>query len=176
MVTTLQSQNQGFPQISSPLVSTSGTVTQAWYKFFIALWIRSGGSQGQPGPYIPSDVIITGGTIDGTVIGSSVPAAGHFTTIAASSTISASNFSGSSSGVNTGNVTLAGENYVTIAGQVVTAHSVDLSSQVTGRLTTSNLPSSGLSTTIVTAALTGIGTQGSMTFTNGILTASTPAT
>jgi hypothetical protein len=34
----------------------------------------------------------------------------------------------------------------------------------------------GLSVTIVTAALTGLGSQGSMTFTNGILTAQTPAT
>jgi hypothetical protein len=34
----------------------------------------------------------------------------------------------------------------------------------------------GLSVTITTAALTGLGSQGSMTFTNGILTAQTPAT
>lgn len=47
---------------------------------------------------------------------------------------------------------------------------------VSGRITTSQLPSSGLSVTIVTAALTTGGTQGSMTFTNGILTAQTPAT
>lgn len=37
-----------------------------------------------------------------------------------------------------------------------------------------NLP--GLSVTIVTAKLTALGANGSMTFTNGILTASTPAT
>lgn len=34
----------------------------------------------------------------------------------------------------------------------------------------------GLSVTITTAALTGLGAQGSMTFTNGVLTAQTPAT
>lgn len=34
----------------------------------------------------------------------------------------------------------------------------------------------GISATITTAALTGLGTQGSQTFTNGILTAQTPAT
>jgi hypothetical protein len=34
----------------------------------------------------------------------------------------------------------------------------------------------GITATITTAALTGLGTQGSMTFTNGILTAQTPAT
>lgn len=35
---------------------------------------------------------------------------------------------------------------------------------------------SGLTTTITTAPLTGLGAPGSMTFTNGILTAETPAT
>lgn len=34
----------------------------------------------------------------------------------------------------------------------------------------------GLTVTIVTAKLTGVGTNGSMTFTNGVLTAQTPAT
>ena len=39
-----------------------------------------------------------------------------------------------------------------------------------------SIPSGGLTVTITTAALTGVGTQGSMTFTNGILTAQTQAT
>jgi hypothetical protein len=47
---------------------------------------------------------------------------------------------------------------------------------ISGQITTSQLPVSGVSVTITTAALTGLGTQGSMTFTNGILTAQTPAT
>jgi hypothetical protein len=47
---------------------------------------------------------------------------------------------------------------------------------ISGQITTSQLPSAGLSATIVTAKLTGGGANGSMTFTNGILTASTPAT
>ncbi len=47
---------------------------------------------------------------------------------------------------------------------------------ITGQITTSQLPATGLSVTITTAALTTLGTQGSMTFTNGILTAQTPAT
>jgi len=47
---------------------------------------------------------------------------------------------------------------------------------ISGQITTAQLPSSGLSTTITTAKLTGGGANGSMTFTNGILTASTPST
>lgn len=172
----VQPNNQGFPQISAPIVDESGVVTQSWYKFFISLWVRSGGSQGQPGPYIPSDVIITGGTIDGTAIGGSVPSTGQFTTLHATSTISGSNFTGSSTGVNTGNVSLAGDNYLTIAGQTITAHNINLGTQVTGNIGTSNLPVSGLSVTIITAKLTVSGTNGSQTFTNGLLTAQTPAT
>lgn len=47
---------------------------------------------------------------------------------------------------------------------------------VSGNLATTQLPTAGISATITTAALTSTGTQGSMTFTNGILTAQTPAT
>lgn len=49
-------------------------------------------------------------------------------------------------------------------------------SDVSGNLATSQLPTAGLSVTITTAALTTLGTQGSQTFTGGLLTASTPAT
>jgi len=47
---------------------------------------------------------------------------------------------------------------------------------VSGQITTAQLPPSGLTVVITTAQLTGLGAQGSMTFTNGILTAQTPAT
>jgi hypothetical protein len=57
-----------------------------------------------------------------------------------------------------------------------TAAQVPALSAMTGQITTSQLPSAGISATITTAKLTGGGTNGSMTFTNGILTASTPAT
>jgi hypothetical protein len=47
---------------------------------------------------------------------------------------------------------------------------------ITGQITTVQLPASGLSVTITTAKLTTGGANGSMTFTDGILTAQTPAT
>ena len=49
-------------------------------------------------------------------------------------------------------------------------------SDISGNLATSQLPTAGISATITTAALTSLGTQGSMTFVNGVLTAQTPAT
>lgn len=49
-------------------------------------------------------------------------------------------------------------------------------SDISGQITTSQLPASGISVTITTAKLTVGGTNGSMTFVSGILTAQTPAT
>jgi hypothetical protein len=57
-----------------------------------------------------------------------------------------------------------------------TAAQVPALSALTGQITESQLPSAGLSVTITTAMLTPTGTEGSLTFTNGILTAQTPAT
>ena len=45
-----------------------------------------------------------------------------------------------------------------------------------GPIPVANYTTAGLSTTIVTAKLTGGGANGSQTFTNGVLTAQTPAT
>lgn len=45
-----------------------------------------------------------------------------------------------------------------------------------GSISGTIIPTGGISVTITTAALTTLGTQGSMTFTNGILTAQTQAT
>jgi hypothetical protein len=54
--------------------------------------------------------------------------------------------------------------------------SVENFTQVGGNLALSQLPTAGLSVTITTAKLTPTGSNGSMTFTNGLLTAQTPAT
>jgi len=63
-------------------------------------------------------------------------------------------------------------------GALATKNTVDLTSDVTGILPVANggFPNTGISVTIPTAKLTTGGTNGSMTFTNGILTAQVAAT
>lgn len=69
-------------------------------------------------------------------------------------TVVFANFSGSSSGTNTGNVTLAGQNYLSISTQTITANSIDLSgSNVSGIIATARLPAGSKPPT--TADLTG---------------------
>lgn len=58
----------------------------------------------------------------------------------------------------------------------VTAGQVPALSALTGQITSGQLPAGGFSGTITTAKLTVGGTNGSMTFTDGQLTAETPAT
>ena len=75
----------------------------------------------------------------------------------------------------TGTVTTAGS--LTLGG---TLSGVSLTTQVSGILPIANggtgTSTAGVSATIVTAKLTALGANGSMTFTNGLLTAQTPAT
>ena len=75
----------------------------------------------------------------------------------------------------TGTVTTAGN--LTLGG---TLSGVSLTTQVSGILPIANggtgTATAGLNATIVTAKLTALGADGSMTFTNGLLTAQTPAT
>ncbi|MGB4800464.1 MAG: peptidase G2 autoproteolytic cleavage domain-containing protein [Candidatus Saccharimonadales bacterium] len=61
----------------------------------------------------------------------SVNASGNLTT---SGTISATNFSGTSSGTNTGDITLSGETYLTLTGQAITVGKINLGTQVSGTL------------------------------------------
>jgi hypothetical protein len=75
----------------------------------------------------------------------------------------------------TGAWTAAQPAFTDISGSATSAQVPALSS-LTGQITTSQLPASGLSLTITTAKLTTGGTQGSMTYTNGILTAQVAAT
>lgn len=75
----------------------------------------------------------------------------------------------------TGNFSSTQPAFTDISGVAAPAQVPPLSSLL-GQITTAQLPSSGLSVTIATAKLTTGGANGSMTFTNGILTAQTPAT
>lgn len=63
-----------------------------------------------------------------------------------------------------------------ISSGTVAAARLPALSALSGQITGGQLPASGLSVTIATAKLTSGGTNGSMTFTNGILTAHTDAT
>jgi trimeric autotransporter adhesin len=57
-----------------------------------------------------------------------------------SGNLTANNFSGSSSGTNTGDVTLSGQNFVTLSGQALTVNAVNLATaNVTGNLPVTNL-------------------------------------
>ena len=93
---------------------------------------------------------ITGSTVDNTPIGSSTPSTGKFTTLSASVPIP---------------ITSGGTGANTAAGARTNLG--------LGTMATQNI---GINATITTAKLTVTGTNGSMTFTNGILTAQTQAT
>lgn len=241
---------QGFPKLNAALVNQqNGQVTQPWLQFFISLWIRTG--SGLPSGQVTSVNVggnngITALVVDPTTnvqitlgLGSITP-----TSVTASGAVVGSNLSGS----NTGDVTVVGQNYLTMIGQVITANPVNLStSNVTGFLASTSFPAlsgdisnsagtttmalsagavittsiannavtpakiangtnntlagysntgvfstvttgaqlsltggtlntTGISATITTAKLTTGGANGSMTFTNGVLTAQTQAT
>jgi hypothetical protein len=108
------------------------------------------------------------------------------------SSLSASDFR-TAIGAGTGTVTSVGTtgsvNGITLTGTVTTAGTltlggtlsgVSLTTQVSGILPIANggtgTSSAGVSATIVTAKLTALGSNGSMTFVNGLLTSQTPAT
>jgi hypothetical protein len=93
-----------------------------------------------------------------------------------STAVTSVNGAGSVNGITlTGTVTSSGN--LTLGG---TLSGVDLTSQVTGILPVANggtgTSTPGVTATITTAKLTSLGSNGSMTFVNGLLTAQTPAT
>ena len=98
---------------------------------------------------------ITGSTVNNTPIGQSFAAAGKFTTLQSVGAFKTD--------------ALTGYLYGNGSGGDVTASTTIPYSSISGTPT-------GLSVTITTAKLTTLGTNGSMTFTNGILTSQTQAT
>jgi hypothetical protein len=149
---------------------------------------------------------ISGSTINSTPIGQSTSAAGKFTALEATASLktdtltgylygngSGSNVSASTtipSGSISGLGTMATQNAnaVAITGGTITGVNLSGSSipysNVTGLATVAHTGAysdltgtpTGVSVTITTAKLTTLGTNGSMTFTNGILTSQTQAT
>ena len=93
-------------------------------------------------------------------------------TLAVTGLLSASNISG----VNTGNVTLAGENYLSIVGQVITAADINLSTHVTGSLALASLDYSGTVEGDIIGIVGGVPAWGTITgFSAADGSAATPA-
>ena len=113
---------------------------------------------------------ISGSTMNSTPIGSATAASGKFTSLEAISSLKTDTLTGYLYGNgSSGNVSASSSiPYTDISGLATVAHT-GAYSDLTGTPT-------GLSVTITTAKLTTLGTNGSMTFTNGILTSQTQAT
>jgi hypothetical protein len=172
-----------------------------WFYSIYALIGKPGSTLGTMAYQNSNSVAITGGaiggvgisgsTINSTPIGSATPTTGKFTTLQATASLKTDTLTGYLYGNGTGsNVsasttipsgsisglgTMATQNANavaitggTISGVAITSSTIPYSN-VTGTPT-------GLSVTITTAKLTTLGANGSMTFTNGILTSQTQAT
>lgn len=113
---------------------------------------------------------ISGSTINSTPIGSSTAASGKFTTLEANTSLKTDTLTGYLYGNGSGGNVSASTTipYTDISGLATVAHT-GAYSDLTGTPT-------GYTGTITTAKLTTLGSNGSMTFTNGILTSQTQAT
>ena len=111
---------------------------------------------------------ISGSTVDSSPIGSANPSTGKFTSLQATGTTIIQALSGYLKGTSGTVSAVSTIPYTDISGLSTVAHT-GAYSDLTGTPT-------GLSVTITTAKLTTLGTNGSMTFTNGILTSQTQAT
>jgi hypothetical protein len=143
-------------------------------------------------------VTISGGTIDNTAIGSLTPSTGNFTSLKLGSPLKiayggTNGFAEPTAGaVAYGNGGAYAFTAVGTTGQVLTSNAgstptwttvvnkivagTNITISPTGGTGNVTISTTGLSVTITTAKLTLAGTNGSMTFTNGILTAQTAAT
>ena len=146
------SQSQGFPQTAG-IADAKGNLTQPWRQFFVSLWNRTGQNTG------------------GTIIATGSPVAGNLTQFSAPAAITNGNLSG--------DVTTSGSlaaTLKTVNASPGTYSFASVTVNAKGLVTAASSGAAGLSVTITTAKLTSGGTNGSMTFTGGILTAQTAAT
>lgn len=113
---------------------------------------------------------ISGSTINSTPIGSATATTGKFTALEATASLKTDTLTGYLYGNGSGGDVTASSSipYTDISGLATVAHT-GAYSDLTGTPT-------GVSATITTAKLTPGGANGSMTFTNGILTSQTQAT
>ena len=129
--------------------------------------------------YVSSNVSITGGTINGTTIGATTPSTGAFTTLSASSTLTASSNAtvGGTLGV-TGNTTLSGTLGVTGNATFSGTIAGTLASTVTGTTQSSSDNSTKIATTayVTTAVTTATGSLGTMSTQNANAVAITGGT
>ena len=151
-----------------------------WFYSIYALIGKPGSTLGTMAYENANSVTITGGaiggvgisgsTINSTPIGSATPTTGKFTTLEATASLKTDTLTGYLYGNGSGSNVSASTTipYTNISGLATVAHT-GAYSDLTGTPT-------GLSVTITTAKLTALGTNGSMTFTNGILTSQTQAT
>lgn len=128
----------------------------AWREWFQRLSDRVFGSMTEQDA---NDVFITGGVIDDTAIGANTPSTGAFTTLSSSS-LKVSGLTGYMKANGASNVTAAS----TIPNTDITG---------LGTMSTQNV---GISASVVLAKITPGGTDGSLTVSNGIITAYTAPT
>jgi len=179
-------------QIPAPRVTftENGQITTQWFRWLNNVYTITGSGLG-------ITPVVNGGTGLGTIpsngrllIGNGV---GYtLTTLTAGTGITVTNGAGTIVVASSGVTSVGGTgtvNGITLTGTVTTAGNlilggalsgVSLTTQVSGILPIANggtgTSTAGVSATIVTAKLTALGADGSMTFTNGLLTAQTPAT
>lgn len=164
---------QGFPRLKAPVVDANGTLLQPWLQFFITLWQRTGEAISE----IVSGVsIVSANGVSGSVENPNTTPAitiilGNITpqSVVASGIIEGSNLSGTNTGDQT--ITLIGD----VIGSGNGAFPVQVVS-LSGIPFTAASTTLGITATINTAKLTTGGANGSMVFTNGVLTAQIPAT
>ena len=156
------------PPIKQPMMNGDGTMSMEWVTWFSRVF-----AQISTAAYQPSAVQITGGSIGGN------------TTIDTTGTITAPTFIGTLQGnAATATNAVAAQNATTAATTSGNAATATLAATATNALACSGnaatatalAAGAGLTVVVATAKLTTGGTNGSMTFTNGVLTAQVAAT